>query len=59
MSSKPDKKSYQEDIEDSKKKNPGQGRQQDPSNKEPGKQQKDQSNQQGGRGGEQRGGQNR
>lgn len=60
MSSKPDKQSYREDqeMEEKDKKNPGQGRQQGQPNPESGKQQGNQPNQ-GGRGGEQRGGQNR
>jgi len=60
MSSKPDKQSYREDqeMEENDKKNPGQGRQQDQPNQQSGRQQGDQPNK-GGRGGEQRGGQNR
>lgn len=62
MSSKPDKKSdkqsYREDIEDSSKKDPGQGQQRQ-SGQQYGEQQRDPSNQKGGRGGEQRGGQDR
>ena len=58
MSSKPDKQSYREDVEDTSKKNPGQGQQRQ-SGQQSGQQQKDPSNQKGGRGGEKRGGQDR
>jgi hypothetical protein len=58
MSSKPDKKSYKEDTEDNNM-NPDQQGQQRKPNQERGQQQQDPSKEKGGRGGEQRGGQDR